>query len=116
MMSGGLAWHQWKKHGRCSGLSSEDYFRLSRLAYESVVRPEIFRRLPRDMALPPKVVEEAFLEANEGLTADGVTVTCRDGYVQEVRVCLDRELQPRICGWDARRDCTARSATMPMMR
>ncbi len=31
MGSGGLAWAQWKKHGRCTGLSAEDYFALSRL-------------------------------------------------------------------------------------
>ena len=35
MGSSGSAWHQWKKHGRCSGLSSDDYFALSRLAYDA---------------------------------------------------------------------------------
>ena len=33
MGSGGSAWHQWKKHGRCSGLSPDDFFALSREAY-----------------------------------------------------------------------------------
>lgn len=116
MGSGGLAWHQWKKHGRCSGLSADDYFALSRRAYESVARPEIFRKLKRDVSLPPKVVEEAFLEANEALFPNAVTITCRAGYVQEARICLTRDLKPRRCGRDVIRDCAARQASMPQMR
>ena len=40
MGTSGLAWHQWNKHGRCSGLSSDDYFALSRDAYGRVARPD----------------------------------------------------------------------------
>ncbi|MEX2520897.1 MAG: ribonuclease T2, partial [Paracoccaceae bacterium] len=97
MGSGGLAWHQWKKHGRCSGLSGVEYYDLSRRAYAEIRRPGIFRRLPPGIRLDPKVVEQAFLEANPALSADGVTVTCRDGYLQEVRICLTKELAPRAC-------------------
>ena len=116
MGSGGLAWHQWKKHGRCSGLSAADYFALSRTAYDRVRRPEVLRRLERDVRLPASVVEEAFLEADPDLSADGVTVTCRAGRVQEVRICLDREMQPRRCGADVIRDCRARDALLAPIR
>lgn len=116
MGSGGLAWYQWKKNGRCSGLAGTDYYRLSRLAYDSVTRPPILRQLPRDMDLPPRVIEEAFLEANPDMDPDGVTVACRGGYIAEVRICLTRDLEPRRCSAEVRRDCTARTAEMPMMR
>ncbi|MEM7270850.1 MAG: ribonuclease T2 [Pseudomonadota bacterium] len=116
MGSAGLAWYQWKKHGRCSGLSGRDYYRLSRAAYDSVKRPEILRKLPRDMDLPPKVIEDAFLEANPDLEADGVTVACRGGYIAEVRICLARDLSPRRCSYDVRRDCSVKTAQMPQMR
>ena len=116
MGSGGLAWYQWKKHGRCTGLSGEDFLRLSRVAYERVNRPDILRRTGKDLILPPRVIEEAFLEANPALEADGVTVTCRNGYVQEVRVCLTRDLEPRACAPDVARDCRARTAKFPAMR
>ncbi len=112
----GLAWHQWNKHGRCTGLSADDYYAVSRLAYDRVVRPEIFRRLDKTYRLPARVVEEAFLEANPQLQADGVTVTCRDGYVREVRICLTRDLDPRACGRDVRRDCTLDDARMDPLR
>ncbi|QIE56335.1 ribonuclease T2 [Pikeienuella piscinae] len=116
MGSGGLAWYQWKKHGRCSGLAATAYFALAREAYQRVARPEIFRRLPHDMELPAKVVEAAFLEANPDLEANGVTITCGDGYVREARICLSRDLTPRACAPDSARDCTLRAARMPRMR
>ncbi|MFC3612140.1 ribonuclease T [Lutimaribacter marinistellae] len=105
--SAGLAWHQWKKHGTCSGLEAQDYHALSRLAYERVTRPEIFRKLERSVRLPASVVEEAFIEANPRLEPDMITVTCRDGYIAEARLCLSREgLEPVPCGRDVIRDCT----------
>jgi ribonuclease T2 len=116
MGSSGLAWHQWRKHGVCSGLASEDYFALSRLAYERVVRPDLLRRLDREVRLPARVIEEAFLEVNPDLGPDMLTVTCRAGRVQEVRICLTRTLEPRDCGADVVRDCTLEAAIFSPMR
>lgn len=97
MGSGGLAWHQWKKHGRCSGLSPEDYFATSRLAFQLVSLPDVATRMSGD------AVEAAFVAANPGTPGDGVVATCRDGLLREVRVCLTRELAPRHCGADVLR-------------
>lgn len=116
MGSGGLAWHQWKKHGRCSGLSAEDYFAASRRAYAAVTRPEVFRKLKDPVKLPAKVVEEAFLKENSDLSADMLTVTCRDRRIQEVRICLTKELVPRRCGADVIRDCTMTDALLDPVR
>ena len=110
MGTSGLAWYQWNKHGACSGLSPADYYALSRLAYERIARPEVFRRLERAVTLPASVVEEAFLEANPALAPDGITITCRDGMIQEARICLTRDLEPRDCGADVIRDCRMRDA------
>ena len=116
MGSGGLAWHQWNKHGRCSGLTAAVYYDTARRAYGRVVRPDLFRRLTDPVRLPASVVEEAFLEANPGLTADMITVTCRAGRIAEVRICLTRGLEPRVCGTDVRRDCRARDALLETVR
>ena len=112
----GLAWHTWNKHGRCTGLTSDAYFTLSRSAYEAISRPRLLRQLGRDVALPATVIEDAFLEANPRLTADMITITCRDNAIREVRICLSRELEPRICGRDVRRDCQASGAYFPAVR
>ncbi|PCJ76919.1 MAG: ribonuclease T [Rhodobacteraceae bacterium] len=114
MGTSGLAWYQWKKHGRCSGLSSEKYFETAREAYTSVTRPEVFRNLPREMRLPPSVIEAAFLELNDGIEPDGLTVTCKSSMIQEVRICLTKDLTPRICGQDVIRDCQYNADMAPM--
>ncbi|MGI3185990.1 ribonuclease T2 family protein [Nioella aestuarii] len=116
MGTSGLAWYQWNKHGVCSGLSASDYYALSRLAYESVERPTLLRQLDREVRLPAEVIEEAFLEANPHLSDDMMTVTCRAGRVQEVRICLTRDLEPRNCAPDVARDCTLTDALFSPMR
>lgn len=116
MGSSGLAWHQWNKHGVCSGLSARDYFALSRLAYERVTRPDLLRNLGRELRLPAEVIEEAFLEENPDLRDETTTVTCRDGRVQEIRICLTRDLVPRECGRDVARDCSLQEAIFAPMR
>ena len=116
MGSAGLAFHQWRKHGTCSGLDAAAYFAASREAYDAVARPPEIRALDREVTLPARVVEEAFLDANPDLTADGVTVTCRSGRLQEVRICLTRTLEPRACGADVARDCDLADALLSPMR
>lgn len=112
----GLAWHQWKKHGTCSGLSAPAYFALSREAYNTVNRPEILRKLSKPVKLPASVIEEAFLQANPDLEADGLTITCRDGHIQEARVCLSKDLRPVPCGRDVIKDCTLPNALFTPIR
>ena len=116
MGTSGLAWYQWNKHGACSGLSPEDYYALARLAYEGVTRPQILRDLDRSVTLPATLIEEAFLRDNPQLTADGITITCRDGHIQEARICLTRGLEPRSCGTDVIRDCSLQSAAFEPIR
>ncbi|WP_343080825.1 ribonuclease T2 [Ostreiculturibacter nitratireducens] len=116
MGSAGLAWYEWKKHGRCSGLSASQYFEVSREAYESITVPKVFGGLDRDVKLPARVVEEAFLEANPKLAPNMITITCKEGMIQEARICLTRDLEPRPCGIDVARDCRMPDALMPAVR
>lgn len=116
MGTSGLAWHQWKKHGTCTGLSAPAYYALSRKAYAQVVRPPVFRKLDRTVRLPASVVEEAFLQSNPDMERDGITITCRSGHIQEARICLSRSLDPVPCGQDVVRDCTARDAIFAPVR
>jgi ribonuclease T2 len=112
----GAAWYQWKKHGRCSGLSAGTYLGAARLAYRGITMPQAFLRLHRDMTLPARVVEEAFVAANPGLGPEMITITCKDGRIQEARICLTRRLEPRPCGPGVQRDCTMTDALMEAIR
>lgn len=116
MGTSGLAWHQWKKHGTCSGLSARAYFDLSREAYTSITRPPVFRKLDKSVTLPASVVEDAFLKANPELDKDMLTITCRDGFINEARVCLSKDLDPVPCGSDVIRDCRMTNAKFDPLR
>ncbi|WP_232796439.1 ribonuclease T2 [Roseovarius salinarum] len=116
MGSAGLAWHQWKKHGTCSGLPPAEYFALSRRAYRAVTRPEVLRKLDRPVRLPAQVIEAAFLKANPDLARDAVTITCRGGRIHEARICLSRGLSPVPCGRDVVTDCRLEGALLAPLR
>jgi ribonuclease T2 len=116
MGSGGLAWYQWKKHGRCTGLTARDYFATARRAYGSVSLPDVFQHLNRSITLPASVVEDAFVEANPALPRDAITITCEAGMIQEVRLCLTKDLSPRRCGDDVIRDCRMKDAVLEPVR
>lgn len=116
MGGAGPAFYQWKKHGRCSGLSAEAFYRTARQALASVTIPPLFSRVDRTLTLPASVIEDAFLEANPGLSRDRITVTCNQGLIQEVRICLTRDLAPRRCGADALTDCRLQDAVLEALR
>lgn len=116
MGGAGLAFYQWKKHGRCSGLSAADYFATARRAFASVTIPPVFAKMSKRLKVPADVIEGAFLESNPGLSRDQVTVTCKDGLIQEVRICLTPDLSPRRCGADAIRDCRLQDAVLEPVR
>ncbi|WP_420569325.1 ribonuclease T2 family protein [Thalassovita sp.] len=116
MGSSGLAWYQWKKHGTCSGLTASQYYELSRRAYKQVNRPQIFRKLSKPVKIRPSVVEAAFLKENPGWTPDMLTITCREGHIQEARLCLSKSLQPVPCGQDVVRDCKRTDALFTPVR
>ncbi len=109
----GLVGHQWRKHGSCSGLSQKDYFAVTRAAFERI-------RIPAGMGgsgrLAPDAVEEAFIAANRGLTAGGMAVTCADGQLEEVRICMNADLSFRACPAVDRAACRARSIEQPPIR
>ena len=116
MGGAGLAFYEWQKHGRCSGLSARDYFATLRRARSGIVIPPVFARITHDLTIDASVIQDAFLERNPRLAPDGVTVTCKQGKIQEVRICLTRDLAPRRCGADVIRDCTLPDAELDAVR
>ncbi|MGV8954664.1 MAG: ribonuclease T2 family protein [Cypionkella sp.] len=116
MGGSGLAFYEWKKHGRCSGLTAQDYYSTLRKAYATVSIPPLFAKVNKDLHVPAAVIEGAFLERNPQFTRDQITVTCKSGMIQEVRICLTKDLQPRRCGADVIRDCTLTDAELDAVR
>ncbi len=108
-----LVQHEWEKHGTCSGLTQEDYFAAAELAVESLRVPKAYKQPAQPLVTTANAVRRAFLDANPGLSASDILVTCRRNEIGEVRVCLDKELRPRACSRQViRSHCGSREARM----
>ncbi len=115
--SEGLARHQWRKHGTCSGSSPADYFADTRRAREKVVIPPALQNSDRDQSWSAIDLERAFVAANPGLRSDMMSVACRRGVLQEVRICLSKDLRSfRACEQVDRSGCRTRDITVKAVR
>jgi len=112
MPSQQLIRHEWQKHGTCSGLSAQAYFDKLRQAYESIHMPKAYISPTERFTTTLQDIERAFTEANPDLTRDGIAVQCRR-ELQEVRICLDKQLNPRSCGKDVRDACKGQVTVLP---
>ncbi|WP_040486059.1 ribonuclease T2 family protein [Lutibaculum baratangense] len=105
--------HEWEKHGSCSGLTPEGYFRLARLAWNRIAIPPSLTDAMQRSAGSPQAIEEAFIRANPGLRPDGIAVTCERQRLDEVRICLTKQLAFRPCPEVDRRSCRVGSIAVP---
>lgn len=115
--SEGLARHEWRKHGTCSGSSPSDYFADVRRARDKVVIPPALQKSERDQSWIAIDLERAFVAANPGLRTDMMSVACRRGVLQEVRICFSKDLRGfRTCEEVDRSGCRAREITVNAIR
>ncbi|MCL4784098.1 MAG: ribonuclease T2 [Bryobacterales bacterium] len=105
MPSPKLIRHEWAKHGTCSGLAPEAYFALARKAFGQFRAPEAYGKPDREIYVSPAKYKTAWMETNPGLDSHEFAVLCSGRFLQEVRVCLDRNLNPRACGSGVRDRC-----------
>lgn len=106
MPSYGLIKHEWRKHGRCSGLSADDYFAVTRAAFEKIVPPPSFNGLQETMSVSPASVEKLFQAENKTIPSDGIAVTCKRNYLRDVRICMTKDLASfRSCPEVDRNNC-----------
>lgn len=111
--SEGLARYQWRKHGTCSGSSPADYFRDARRARDAVTIPPALAKTERDQRWTAIDLERAFVAANPGLRTDMMSVACRRGVLQEVRICFSKDLRGfRSCQQVDRSGCRAPEFTV----
>lgn len=116
MPSTGLVAHQWRKHGSCSGLPQNEYFATVRQAYQHVNIPPSLRSMTGNRRVDPMLVEKAFVTANPGMKPDGISVACNRNYLQEVRICMTKDLKFRACEQVNANACRSRSVMMPATR
>ena len=110
----GLARYQWRKHGSCSGRSPTEYFADVRRARETIEIPSQFKDLREPLQIAPADVLRAFTQANARLRPGMLAVSCPKGVLQEVRICMTKDLRDfRACPEVASRSCRGRNIMVP---
>lgn len=112
-----LARYQWRKHGTCSGASPADYFADVRRARDKVAIPPALQKGDGERSWTVLDLERAFVAANPGLRSDMMSVSCRRGVLEEVRICFGKDLRGfRTCGEVDRSGCRARDVRVNAIR
>ncbi len=94
-----LIQHEWAAHGTCSGLSAAGYFAALRQARDSVKLPPDLSQPSRRQQFSPAQIEAKFAAANPRFPRTAFHTSCyRDGELEEIRICLNKDLSPRACG------------------
>ncbi len=111
-----LVYHEWDRHGTCSGLSARAYFDTVRKARAVVKIPTEYMEVKAPLTVTPDEVEEAFVKANPGMTRAAIAVGCDNRRLREVRICLSKELRFRDCTEIDQRTCRREQLVMPPVR
>ncbi|MGB8855581.1 MAG: hypothetical protein WCC58_02800, partial [Burkholderiales bacterium] len=64
----------------------------------------------------PMDLKRDFLAVNPQLDDSMIALTCKDRTLREVRICMDRNLTPRACGFNERRQCKSEKIVLPPVR
>jgi ribonuclease T2 len=116
MPSPRLVFHEWDRHGTCTGLTGQGYFDAVRKARAAITVPDEYRAIGKTLSVKPADVAAAFIRVNPGLTPQALQVACDGRRLTGVRICMTKELAFRDCAEVARKSCRADTVIMPPMR
>jgi ribonuclease T2 len=116
MPAPGLIFHEWDRHGTCSGLAPNAYFETIRKARAVVKIPPQYLDVSTTLTVAPAEVEEAFVKANPGLRPESIAISCGSRRLDEIKICMTRDLQFRGCEEVVRRTCRRDKVIMPPVR
>jgi ribonuclease T2 len=92
-----LLQHEWAKHGTCiAGATPESYFGQSNRLFHALRFPDM-ATLARP-GLTEGAFAQAFAAGNPGLDAEDIRLNLdKEGWLQEVWLCLDTAFRPMRC-------------------
>jgi ribonuclease T2 len=109
----GLARYEWRKHGTCTGLSPEAFFASVKRARASIAIPDAFDAPSAQQTMAPIDIQRAFVAANGGLRLETMAIGCARGELQEVRLCLSKDLRQFVsCPEVARATCRSQTVVV----
>jgi len=116
MPSSRLIFHEWDRHGTCSGLPAGVFFDTVRKARAVVKIPADYLELDKPIMVSADEVAVAFVKANPGLSRGSIAVFCDSKRLREVRVCLAKDFGFHECAEVTRRACKRDKIVMPAVR
>jgi ribonuclease T2 len=109
MPDAGLRGHEWKKHGRCSGLDGESYFARTERFFRAVKWPDTLRPVGRDNLLERDALLRDIQRLNPAIPAKGLVLRCekkgRPPLLTEIRLCLSPQGRPVECASNFKPNC-----------
>ncbi len=105
----GLRQHEWKTHGRCSGLDGESYFARTERFFRAVKWPDTLKPAGRDNLLERDALQREMLRLNPAIPARGLVLRCerngRPPLLSEIRICLSPAGKPVECAGNFKPNC-----------
>jgi ribonuclease T2 len=113
----GLVVHEWKKHGSCTGLDPAAFFDAARKAYSGIAIPAALSHIDKPQYIDPGEIAKDFETSNKGLDATELAVVCNKRGLEEVRICLNKDLKTfHPCPQVVAGSCKLDKAYLPAMR
>ncbi len=89
--------HEWTKHGSCMAKSPADYFKVSRILWDSLRLPDA-DRLSRQERLTAGDLRRAFIARNPQFPLASVgLVVSNGGWLREMHICYGKAFKPAAC-------------------
>jgi ribonuclease T2 len=111
-----LIQHEWTTHGSCTGLDAAEYFALVRRARDMIKVPDELTEPSKQVQLRSVEIQAEFAVANPSFPKAAFRVSCyRNAELEEVRLCLNKDLSPRVCSASAV-GCTAGTLSLRPVR
>ena len=86
--------HEWEKHGTCTGLSADGYFRLIRRVFDSLTIPDRFKASSQPFTERPPELKKDFEQANPALADQDIAIEITHSYLSAVEICLSKTDTP----------------------
>jgi ribonuclease T2 len=86
--------HEWQKHGTCSGLSGDAYFRLAQAVFNSIKLPDDLVAPTRTVTSRPSALKKDFEGANPNLADPDIAIQLHQGYLNAVEICFSKSARP----------------------
>ena len=89
--------HEWAKHGSCMAANPADYYKVSRVLWQSLHLPDA-GRVSRQNPLTAGDLRKAFAAQNPGWPASAIgLVVGNGGWLRELHLCYSAKFMPTAC-------------------